>query len=282
MSATSAEMAGKTCIVTGATAGIGEEIAKGLARRGATVAVVGRDEERLAAVAKECQELGAPMAHAYRADFAVLEDVRDLALRLLEDLPRVDVLVNNAGLIVQRRQETVDGHELIFQVNQLSPYLLTRLLLDRLVSSAPARIVWTASDSHEFGPLKPDDYMSTQGFRPLKVYGRSKLANILTTAELARRLEGTGVTANCFHPGFVSTSLARDHPLGTPFLKLIRPFIKSPAKGADTGVYLATADIGENGQYFYKRKVHGTKNDALDPALGARVWDDCAALVGLS
>jgi NAD(P)-dependent dehydrogenase (short-subunit alcohol dehydrogenase family) len=282
MSATSAEMAGKTCIVTGATAGIGEEIAKGLARRGATVAVVGRDEERLAAVAKECQELGAPMAHAYRADFAVLEDVRDLALRLLEDLPRVDVLVNNAGLIVQRRQETVDGHELIFQVNQLSPYLLTRLLLDRLVASAPARVVWTASDSHEFGPLHTDDYMSTRGFKPLKAYGRSKLANILTTAELARRLQGTGVTANCFHPGFVSTSIGRDHPLGIAFLKLARPFIKSPKQGADTGVFLATDDVAENGQYFYKRKVHPTKNDALDPALSARVWDDCAALVGLS
>jgi NAD(P)-dependent dehydrogenase (short-subunit alcohol dehydrogenase family) len=124
--------------------------------------------------------------------------------------------------------------------------------------------------------------MSTHGFRPLKAYGRSKLANILTTAELARRLQGTGVTANCFHPGFVSTSIGRDHPLGVVFLKVIRPFIKSPAQGADTGVFLATEDVPENGQYFYKRKVHATKNDALDPDLGARLWDDCAALVGLS
>jgi NAD(P)-dependent dehydrogenase (short-subunit alcohol dehydrogenase family) len=276
------EMAGKTCIVTGGTAGIGEEIAKGLARRGATVALVGRDEERLAAVAKTCQDLGAPMAHTYRCDFAVLDEVRDLAVRLLEDLPRIDVLCNNAGLVVRNRRETVDGYELIFAVNQLAPYLLTRLLLDRLVASAPARIVWTASDSHEMGPLQPDDYMSTGKFNPLRVYGRSKLANILTTAELARRLEGTGVTANCFHPGFVSTSIARDHPLGVAFLKLVRPFVKSPAQGADTGIYLATADVPENGQYFVKRKVHRTKNDALDPTLGARLWDDCARLVGLS
>ena len=275
-------MAGKTCIVTGATAGIGEALALGLARKGSSLALVGRDEDRLRSVAAECERLGSPAVQTYRCDFAVLDQVRDLAVSLLDDLPRVDVLVNNAGLVVQKRAETVDGHELIFQVNQLAPYLLTRLLLDRLVSSAPARIVWTASDSHEFGPLHPDDYMSTQGFKPLKVYGRSKLANILTTAELARRLEGTGVTANCFHPGFVSTSIGRDHPLGVVFLKLMRPFIKSPAQGADTGVFLATQPVKENGQYFYKRKVHGTKNDALDPALGARVWDDCAALVGLS
>jgi NAD(P)-dependent dehydrogenase (short-subunit alcohol dehydrogenase family) len=276
------DMAGKTCIVTGATAGIGEALAQGLAQRHAALALVGRDEARLAAVAKECEELGAPSVHTYRCDFAVLDQVRDLADSLLDDLPRIDVLVNNAGLAVQKRQETVDGHELVFQVNQLSPYLLTRLLLDRLVASAPARVVWTASDSHEFGPLHTDDYMSTRGFKPLKAYGRSKLANLLTTAELGRRLQGTGVTANCFHPGFVSTSIGRDHPLGIAFLKLARPFIKSPKQGADTGVFLATEDVAENGQYFYKRKVHPTKNDALDPALGARVWDDCAALVGLS
>jgi len=276
-------MAGKTCIVTGATAGIGEEIAKGLARKGAALAIVGRNEEALARVAKECQELGAPSAGTYRCDFASLDQVRDLAVSLLDDLPRIDVLVNNAGHVVQRRQQTVDGFEQVFAVNQLAPYLLTRLLLDRLVESALARIVWTASDSHEFGPLDPDDYMSEQKrWRPLKVYGRSKLANIMTTAEAARRLEGTGVTANSFHPGFVSTSIARDNPLGTPFLKLIRPFIKSPVQGADTGVWLASAAITENGKYFYKRKVHATKNDALDPALGARVWDDCAKLVDLS
>ena len=275
-------MAGKTCIVTGATAGIGEELAKGLARKHASLALVGRDGERLRAVATECEALGSPAVQTYRCDFAVLDQVRDLAVSLLDDLPRIDVLANNAGLVVQKRAETVDGYELIFQVNQLAPYLLTRLLLDRLVSSAPARIVWTASDSHEFGPLHPDDYMSTQGFKPLKVYGRSKLSNILTTAELARRLEGTGVTANCFHPGFVATSIGRDHILGVAFMKLVRPFIKSPAQGADTGLYLATESIAENGQYYYKRKVHGTKNDALDPALGARLWDDCAELVGLS
>ncbi len=274
-------MAGKTCVVTGATAGIGEALARGLASRGAALAIVGRDEERLRLVAKGCEELGAPAVQSYRCDFAVLDEVRELADSLLEDLPRIDVLVNNAGLVVQKRQETVDGHELVFQANQLAPYLLTRLLLDRLVASGPARIVWTASDAHEFGPLVTDDYMSTRGYKPLKVYGRSKLANIVTTAELSRRLAGTSVTANCFHPGFVATSIGRDHPVGVLFLKLARPFIKSPVQGADTGVFLACDEVPDNGQYFYKRRVHVTKNDALSPELGARLWDDCASLVGL-
>jgi NAD(P)-dependent dehydrogenase (short-subunit alcohol dehydrogenase family) len=274
-------MAGKTCIVTGATAGIGAALAAGLAQRHAQVVLVGRDAGRLADVAKRCTEAGAGSVTTYRCDFAVLDEVRDLGVRLLEDLPRIDVLVNNAGMVVARRQETADGYEAVFAVNQLAPYLLTRLLMDRLVESAPARIVFTASDAHEFGPLDTDDYMTTSGYRPMKVYGRSKLANVVTTAELGRRLEGTGVTANCFHPGFVATSIARDNVLGVLFMKLARPFIKSAEQGADTGVWLATEEVDANGQYFYKRKVAPTKNDALDPALGKRVWEDCARLVGL-
>jgi NAD(P)-dependent dehydrogenase (short-subunit alcohol dehydrogenase family) len=191
------------------------------------------------------------------------------------------VLCNNAGLTLTHRQETVDGHEKTFAVNHLAPYLLTRLLLDRLAASAPARVVVTASDAHEFGPLDPDDYMSTTAYRPLKVYGRSKLANILFTTELAHRLEGTGVTANCFHPGFVATSIGRDHPIGVLVMKLAKPFIRSPQQGADTGVFLATADVPENGKYFVKRQVHAVRNDAQDPKLAQRVWEDSARLVGL-
>jgi retinol dehydrogenase-14 len=276
------QMAGKTCIVTGASAGIGAELAKGLASQGAALALVARDKDRLAEVASACEALGAPAVQVYPCDFAVLDEVRDLAVRLLDDLAKIDVLVNNAGLALQKREETVDRYEKIFAVNHLAPYLLTRLLLDRLVTSSPARIVTTASDAHEFGPLVVDDYMSTASFKPLKVYGRSKLANILTTAELARRLEGTGVTANCFHPGFVATSIGRDHPLGVLLLKVLRPFIKSPAQGADTGVWLASGDVSTNGAYYVKRKVHTVKHDAQDPVLAAKLWDDSAALVGLS
>jgi NAD(P)-dependent dehydrogenase (short-subunit alcohol dehydrogenase family) len=276
------QMSEKTCVVTGASAGIGAALAKGLAAQGATLALVARDKDRLAEVAEECQRLGAPAVETYSCDFASLDAVRDLAARLLDELPRIDVLVNNAGGVVQKRRLTVDGYEHIFAVNHLAPYLLTRLLLDRLVASGPARVVTTASDAHEFGPIDPDDYMSTQRFRPLKVYGRSKLANILMTTQLATVLEGTGVTATCFHPGFVSTSIGRDNPIGVILLKVLRPFIKSPAQGADTGVWLATTDAVDNGAYYVKRTVHTVKNDGQDAALAQRVWDDSAALVGLS
>jgi len=275
------QLTGKTCVVTGASAGIGASLAKGLAAQGASLALVARDKDRLAEVARECERLGAPEARTYACDFASLEQVRELADRLLEDLPRIDVLANNAGLTLTHRQETVDGHEKTFAVNHLAPYLLTRLLLDRLVASAPARVVVTASDAHEFGPIDPDDYMSTKAYKPLKVYGRSKLANILFTTELSQRLAGTGVTVNCFHPGFVSTSIGRDHPIGVLVLKVLRPFIKSPQQGADTGLFLATTDVPENGKYFVKRRVHAVKNDAQDPKLAQRLWEDSGELVGL-
>lgn len=275
------DMTGKTCVVTGASAGIGAALATGLARQGATLALVARDQGRLDEVAAACRAAGAPEVRTYAVDFASLEQVRELAVRLLEDLPRIDVLCNNAGATFTKRAETVDGYERTFAVNHLAPYLLTRLLTDRLVASAPARVVITASDSHEFGPIDPDDYMSTAKYSPLKVYGRSKLANILLATELAERLKGTGVTVNCFHPGFVATSIGRDHPLGVLVMKLAKPFIKSPQQGADTGLWLATEDVAENGAYFVKRKVHGVKNDAQDPKLAQRVWEDSARLVGL-
>jgi retinol dehydrogenase-14 len=275
------QLAGKTCIVTGASSGIGTATAVGFARRGASLGLVGRDERRLERVAERCREAGAAEVRTYQADFAELEQVRALADALLDDWPQIDVLVNNAALVLQRREETGDGHEKVFAVNHLAPYLLTRLLLDRIIASAPARIVNVASDAHTFGALEPDDYMSTRGFKPLKVYGRSKLANILFTVELARRLEGTGVTANCLHPGFVSTGLARDNKLGVIFLKLARPFIKSPSDGAETTLFLASEPIDVSGEYFVDRKVHPTKDYAQDLEMARRLWDDSARLVGL-
>ena len=275
------QLAGKTCIVTGASSGIGTATAVGLARLGATLALVGRDGARLEAAAQRCRELGAAAVTTHKADFAELDQVRDLADDLLQACPRIDVLVNNAALVLQHREETLDGYEKVFAVNHLAPYLLTRLLLDRLVESAPARIVNVASDAHTFGAMEPDDYMSTRAFKPLKVYGRSKLANILFTVELARRLEGTGVSANCLHPGFVSTGLARDNKLGVLFLKLAKPFIKSPSDGAETAIYLATEPVDVSGEYFVDRKVHPTKDYAKDAVMAARLWDDSAQLVGL-
>jgi NAD(P)-dependent dehydrogenase (short-subunit alcohol dehydrogenase family) len=274
-------MAGKACIVTGASSGIGTATAVGLARLGASLALVGRDGGRLGAVAQRCQEVGAADVRTYQADFGELDRVRALADELLDDWPRIDVLVNNAALVLQRREQTVDGYERVFAVNHLAPYLLTRLLLDRLVASAPSRIVNVASDAHTFGTLDPDDYMSTRSYKPMKAYGRSKLANILFTAELARRLEGSGVTANSLHPGFVSTGLARDNKLGILFMKLARPFIKSPSDGAETTVFLASEPVAVSGEYFVDRKVHETKDYAKDPVMAERLWDDSARLVGL-
>ena len=274
-------MTGKTCIVTGASAGIGTATARGLARRGASLALVGRDVGRLSATASDCESLGAGDVRVYPCDFAALDNVRELADSLLADLPRIDVLINNAALVLQKREETVDGYEKVFAVNHLAPYLLTRLLLDRIVSSAPARIVTVASDAHTFGQLEPDDYMSTASYKPMKVYGRSKLANILFTVELAKRLEGTGVTVNSLHPGFVSTSLARDNKIGVLFVKLASPFIKKPADAATTVLHLACDDVAENGEYFVDSRVHPTKDYAKDLVMAARLWDDSAALVGL-
>jgi retinol dehydrogenase-14 len=275
------DMAGRACIVTGASAGIGSATAIGLAARGASLGLVGRDSTRLEQVAGRCREAGAGEVRTYVADFAELAQVRSLASSLLADWPRVDVLVNNAALVLQRREETVDGYEKVFAVNHLAPYLLTRLLQDRLVESAPSRVVVVASDAHTFGAMQPDDYMSTSGFKPMKVYGRSKLANILFTRELARRLEGTGVTVNCLHPGFVSTSLARDNKIGVLFLKLAKPFIKSPDDGAQTTLQLACDPVDVSGEYFADGKPHRLKDYAKDPVMATRLWDDSAELVGL-
>ena len=275
------QLSGKSCVVTGASSGIGVEIARGLAAQGARLALVGRDKDRLHEVAESCRSLGAAAVEVYPCDFASLDEVRDLADRLLADLPEIHVLMNNAGGVVAKRQETADGYEWMFAVNHLAPYLLTRLLLDRLVASAPARVVTTASDAHTFGPIDVDDYQSAKAFSTMKVYGKSKLANILMTTQLAKVLDGTGATATVFHPGFVSTSLARDNVLGVVFMKLARPFIKSPKQGADTGVWLATTDEARNGEYYVKRKPHAVKHDGQDPALAQRVWDDSAKLVSL-
>ncbi len=263
-------------LVIGASSGIGGAIATKFVKNGYTVYGTSRSIEQsharlpgMAMRALDIREEGAIAA---------------LVGEVIAATGRIDVLINNAALVLQHREETVDGYEKVFAVNHLAPYLLTRLLLDRIVASAPARIVNVASDAHTFGAMEPDDYMSTRSYKPMKVYGRSKLANILFTVELAKRLEGTGVTANCLHPGFVSTSLARDNKFAAIALRLLRflPFIKSPEDGAATTLRLATTDVGVTGEYFADGKVHATKDYAKDPVMATRLWDDSAALVGLS
>lgn len=270
------------CVVTGASAGIGAATVLEVARRGFDVALTGRDEQRLDEVADRCRAVGAT-ARTYRLDASRLDDVRGLAAALLEDWPRVDVLVNNAGLAVQERALTEDGYERVFAVNHLAPYLLTRLLLDRLAQSAPSRVVVVASDAYKFDELDPDDYHSERRWQPMKAYGRSKLCNLLFAQELARRVEGSGVCVSSLHPGFVSTSLGRDNRIAAFVLGLIRPLIRSPEKGARTSVILATEPAGTigGGAYF----VDGTQTPlaarATDVVLARRLWDDGAGMVGL-
>lgn len=270
------------CVVTGASAGIGAATVVEIARRGYDVALTGRSAERLEEVAERCRAAGAT-ARTYAVDVAELESVRDLAKQLLTDWPRIDVLVNNAGLVTQSRHVTPDGYEQVFAVNHLAPYLLTRLLQDRLVESAPSRVVVVASDAYTFDQLDPDDYMSSTRWQPMKVYGRSKLCNLLFAAELQKRLEGTGVAVSTVHPGFVSTSLGRDNRVAAFALKLIKPFIRTPEKGAHTSISLATEPLGAAGGALFHvdGKVVELDPRATDPVMAKRLWDDSARLVGL-
>jgi retinol dehydrogenase-14 len=270
------------CVVTGASSGIGAATAVGVARTGYDVALTGRDKGRLDDVAARCRRAGAT-ARTYTADFAALQQVRGLAAALLADWPHVDVLINNAGLAHQKRELTTDGYEKVFAVNHLAPYLLSRLLLDRLIESAPSRVVVVTSDAYTFDELDPDDWMSERRWQPLKAYGRSKLCNLLFAGELCRRVEGSGVAVTCVHPGFVSTSLGRDNRLAQLGLRLIRPFIRTPEKGARTSVELATGPLGaaNTGAYHVDGAAREVLPRGTDHVMAARLWDDSARLVGL-
>src|ERR1051326_541760 len=280
-------MEGKVCVVTGATSGIGKAAATALARLGATVVLVGRDRRRTQAAADEIGSVGgpppragladpaslgparpaaarsgavrAPPPRAEIADLASLDQVRGLAGRLAA-LERIDVLVNNAGLVLGERRMTPDGFENVFAVNHLAPFLLTSLLLPKLTTSAPARAVTVTSDAHAAARLDLSDPNLEHGWDSWRSYANSKLANILFTRELARRLDGTGMTANCAHPGVVRTGFGRE---SRPVLKLgitiARPFMASPERGADTTVYLASSpDVaGQTGGYYVKRQARG-------------------------
>ena len=234
-------MNGKVCVVTGATSGIGKAAATALARMGAQIVLVGRDRGRAEATAAEIAAVSTVPPKAEIADLASMEQVRALAGRL-GSLERIDVLINNAGLVLGERKVTKDGFEHVFAVNHLAPFLLTNLLLPKLTGSAPARVVTVTSDAHSAAKLDLDDPGQEHDWNSWRSYANSKLANILFTRELARRLDGTGVTANCAHPGVVRTGFGRDgKPLLQIGLMIGRPFFLSPERGADTIVYLASS-----------------------------------------
>jgi NAD(P)-dependent dehydrogenase (short-subunit alcohol dehydrogenase family) len=278
-------MAGKTVLVTGGTAGIGKATALGLARLGAHVAITGRDQTRVESTAREIRA-GGERVDTFVADLSVQSHVRRLADEARQRLPRIDVLVNNVGGYWNTRHLTADGREHTFALNHLAPFLLTNLLLDRLTHSAPARVVTVASNAQAMGHIDFDDLDGERSYSGARAYNQSKLANVLFTYELARRLRGTSVTANALHPGLVSTAFGVEDPgraqrLLVPFL---RPFMKTPARGAATSIHVASAPDLEQvtGRYFANSKPKTSAKPSYDETTATRLWQVSADLVGLT
>ena len=285
------DMQGKTVVVTGGNSGIGFETAAALAAMGARVLVTARNADKgRAAVAALAQRLGGEgQLQLVVFDLADLSSVRRGAAEILETAPRLDVLVNNAGAVLSERAETVDGLEATFATNHLGPFLLTNLLLARITESAPSRIVNVASIAHASARkgIPFDDLQSVRHYAGMRVYGQSKLANILFTLELARRLEGSGVTANSLHPGTVRTGYGADgdaRGLLALGIKIAGPFFLSPAKGARTSIYLASSPevAGVSGEYFVKCRPKEPRRWAQDPDAARRLWQVSEELVGLA
>src|SRR5580693_3404217 len=277
-------MSGEVCVVTGATSGIGKATAAALAGRGAQVILVGRDHGRGEAVAAEVAAPGGPAPRLEVADLASMGQVRTLAERL-NALQRIDVLINNAGLMASQRRVTADGYDEVFAVNHLAPFLLTSLLLGKLTTDPPARVITVTSGAHAAARLDLDDPQLEHGWESWRAYANSKLANILFTRELARRLQGTGVTANCAHPGMVRTRFGREAQLPMrAAVTLARPFMLSPRRGAATIVYLATSPrvAGATGGYYVKSQQREPSPAARDDATARRLWQLSEALTGLT
>ena len=277
-------MQGKTVVITGASTGIGRAAALELSRLGARMVLVCRDRAKGSAAADAIRAAGG-RAELVLADLSVQADIRRAAAELLALAPRIDVLINNAGAIFQTRTLCADGHELTFATNHLSYFLLTNLLLGRLKESAPARIVNVASVAHRRAKaIDFDDLRAEQGYDGWERYGMSKLANILFTRELARRLTGTAVTANSVHPGVVATGFgANSTGLLRLLVKAARPFLLTPEEGADTVVYLASSPEASawTGKYFAKRAESKLTKAAQDDAAARRLWSVSAGLTGL-
>lgn len=270
-------MTGKVCLITGATNGIGKVAALELAKLGATVVVVGRSAERTRIVVEAIKHVsGSESVKMAVADLSSQEDVRELADTFQEKYNRLDVLINNAGAVFMQRRESVDGLEMTWALNHLSYYLLTNLLLDLLKDSVPARIINVSSDAHQAGRIPFDDLESKKSYAGFRAYAQSKLANVLFTYELARRLNGSGVTANAVHPGLVGTGFGHNNGfLMQAAMTLLRPFSRTPEKGAETLVYLASSPQveGVTGKYFYDKKARRTTPESYDEELARRLWE---------
>jgi NAD(P)-dependent dehydrogenase (short-subunit alcohol dehydrogenase family) len=274
----------KVVLITGGTSGIGKAAATALAAMGAEVVVAGRNKERgEAAVGEIRRESRSEKVSLMLADLAVQAEVRELADKFKARYDRLDVLVNNAGLIQSRRTETPEGIELTLAVNHLAPFLLTNLLLDLLKSSAPSRIITVASEARRQAEIDLDDLQSERRYRAFPVYGMTKLANILFTYELAARLRKTGVVANCVHPGGVNTDFGNNNrSLGILLFRAIKPFMRTSQRGADTVIYLASSPAaGEmSGKYLMDRK-EVSPAQPRDKGLQQRLWEVSEELTNL-
>lgn len=278
-------MAGKICLITGATSGIGKATALGLAQKGAHLVLVGRHAGKSDAVRQEIiQKSGNTEIQSMVADLSSLREVERLGQQLQNQLPRLDVLINNAGLILGKRKLTAEGHEYTFALNHLAYFSLTGLLLNMLKKRAPARIINVSSKIQGYAHIDFDDLMAEKSYRPFKAYGQSKLANILFTYELSKRLAGTGVTVNCLHPGTVRSNFGQD--MGDFFRFLIRiagPFMRSNESGAHTCIYLAASpEVAQtSGKYYVKCKPTHSSPESYDPDVAAKLWKISEKLTGI-
>jgi retinol dehydrogenase-14 len=279
-------MIGKTVLITGGTGGIGKATALGLAALGADVAVTGRDPQRTEDAVREIRAAGGGPVDAFIVDLSAQSEVRRVADEVLGRMPRIDALVNNVGGYWNTRHLTADGLERTFALNHLAPFLLTNLLLDRLKDSAPARVVIVASNAHKLGRIDFDDLQGERSYSGARAYNQSKLANILFSYELARRLEGFAVTANALHPGMVRTGFGAEDPAGTQrvFVPLLRPFMKSVARGAVTSIHVTSApELAEvSGRYFVSSTATRSSPRSYDEAAAALLWQVSAEPVGLT
>ncbi|KAI8489992.1 hypothetical protein Bbelb_323530 [Branchiostoma belcheri] len=288
-----ASLKDKTAVVTGANTGIGLEVAKDLARRGAKVILACRNETRAeAAVAQIVQETGNENVMTLKLDLASLSSVREFSQKVTEGEDRLDILVNNAGMF-GAKSTTEDGFDTVLQVNHLGHFLLTNLLLDLLKKSAPSRVVVVSSDAESAGKIDFEDINAEKSYDAFPAYAQSKLANVLFTRELARRLEGTGVTTYAVHPGFVQTEIWRTLPgmYGWKFT-LIKPmfylgmaaFARTPLQGAQTVIHCAVEEAlsSESGQYYSDCDVKQPSQKAMDDAVARQLWDVSERMTGLS
>ena len=276
---------GKTVVITGGTSGIGEVAAEALAQKGARIVLVARNKSRAEATLARLRRRGAAIAHCvYFADLTRLAEMKRVAAEIANREPPIDILINNAGALFGTRRLTEDGLEYTFALNHMSYFVVTEGLRERLLASGAARIINTASAAHQGAILDFDDLQSAKSFRAMRAYGRSKLCNILFTRQLARSLQGTGVIANCLHPGFVATRFADESGgLVSRLAWLAKYFAISPTEGAETIIYLASSpDVAKvTGKYFYKCRPTTPSSAALDERAALALWERSAALAGM-